>query len=68
MTPEQMGAYLRVARDAGVQAFDLETEGFKLRVGLGAPLATHLPRPGEVERRLAEVDEDILYGSSGGLP
>lgn len=68
MTPEKMGEYLRVARASGVQAFEVLAEGVMLRATLSpiAGLVAHRPSPGEAEKRLAEADPEILYGSSGG--
>jgi len=69
MSPETFAAYLRVAREGGAGAFEVTTsDGAILRVSM-APAAGLVPRrPGDREAadRLADVDEDVLFGSAGG--
>lgn len=64
MTPETFQQYLDVASQRGVQWFELELpEGGKVRVALGGLVPLRRDKgKGDGDG----VDEDILYGSSGG--
>mgnify|MGYP000588361176 CR=1 FL=1 len=67
MAPEMLARYLEVAKKGGAVALDLEAEGFKLRAAFAGPeQVARRPGPREVEGRLGEVDESVLYGSAGG--
>ncbi len=67
MSPEEMAEFLRAARREGALSIEVIANGVTLRAALGpAPLVAHRPSPGEAEKRLAEADPEILYGSSGG--
>jgi len=67
MTPEVFERFLRVAREGGAAAFEVGDGGL-LRVTMApaAGMAVRRPRPGEVESRLGDVDEELLYASAGG--
>lgn len=66
MSPEIFAAYLRVAREGRVGAFEVSPDG-TLRVSMApAELVPRRPGAREAEDRLAEVDEGLLYGSAGG--
>lgn len=68
MSPEGFQAFLKIARAEGVAAFEVGYAGTTLKVSLapGGGTVARRPKPGEVEDRLGDVDEDVLYGSSGG--
>jgi len=67
MAPELLARYLEVAKKGGAVALDLEGPGFKLRAAFAGPeQVAHRPGPRQVEGRLGEVDEGVLYGSAGG--
>lgn len=68
MDPTVFERYLEAARRYRVEAFEVSQDG-ALRVSLGPALPEAPKRPRglrETQARLAEVDEDVLYGSSGG--
>lgn len=67
MDPETFERYLQAARRQGVMAFEVDPGG-ALRVSLAPPAgAPSRPRGlRETQESLADVDEGILYGSSGG--
>lgn len=67
MSPELLARYLEVAKKGGAVALDLEGPGFKLRTAFAGPeQVARRAGPREVEGRLGEVDDDVLYGSAGG--
>lgn len=69
MSPETVRAYLRVAREEGAEALEVELPGggaLRARLGSGLGLVPRQPPPGETADRLADVDESILFGSAGG--
>lgn len=68
MKPETFREFLKVAREGGAAAFEVASEGVTLRVTMapGGGTVARRPKPSEVEDRLGDVDEDVLFGSSGG--
>lgn len=67
MNPQLLEAYLKAARQGGAQAVEIEDGALKLRFSLSplGDLVAHRPKPGELEERLGEVDDDLLYASGG---
>lgn len=67
MDPTKLKQYLEVAREGGAAAFEILPDG-GIRVTMAPDAARLVRRPGarEVEERLGQVDEDVLYGSAGG--